>query len=114
MSEANGKRILSLDGTPARKAKDAGGRILTHNATVEEVHQIVAAECAKVHEHYLNQIPHFVARMIQDALLGYGLIVPQPGADIAPVEATPETADAIPSSGDTPPADTTAPAEPTE
>lgn len=71
--------IIDIDGMTAdqkqkRNAKDAFGRALRHNATVEDVYQIVAEETAKVHEYYLRQIPEFVARMIQDAVISYGLV----------------------------------------
>jgi hypothetical protein len=61
------------------------GRTLRHNATIEDVHNIAVEEDRKTHEFYLYQIPDFVARMIQDALIGYGLLVPTPGTDIVPV-----------------------------
>lgn len=78
-------RILSLNA--AKPPKHTLTR--AQRAEVERLaHEMVIQECAKVHEHYLKQVPHFVARMIQDALMTYGLIVPQPGVDIAPAEAT--------------------------
>jgi hypothetical protein len=77
----NGK-ILSLSEQGGKK--DAHGRLLKHNATVQEVHEIAIEEHSKVHEFYLNQVPDFVARMITDALIGYGLLVPPPGTDIVP------------------------------
>lgn len=74
-------RILLL--STANKPKSSLTR--AQRAEAEKIaHEIVTQECAKVHEHYLQQIPNFVARMIQDALMTYGLIVPQPGTDIAP------------------------------
>lgn len=87
MSDTNGNgqaegRILTLDAV--RKPKDRGSDL----ATKQDVANMIATECAKVHEHYLTQIPAFVARMIQDALLSYGLIVVPPGTtDIAPAAA---------------------------
>lgn len=105
MSETNGNgatpepRILSLDG--ARKPKDRGSDF----ATKADVVRLVADEVSKVHEYYLNQIPPFTGRMIQDALLSYGLIKVVPGTtDIAPIataetslEGTTRVADATPS-----------------
>lgn len=90
MSAENGKpngasRILSLDG--ARKPKDKGSDL----ATKQDVANIIAAEVSKVHEYYLNQIPAFTARMIQDALIAYGLISVQPGPDGTPIVAASET-----------------------
>lgn len=119
MSETNGtapeaKRILSLESARATKTRKGNDFI-----TVQQAYDMVIQECAKVHEHYLTQIPTFVARMVQDALLSYGLIVPQPGADIAPVapaEATvpsaesPETRESIAPSPDA--HDSIQPAEP--
>lgn len=111
MSETNGNgtapevnRILSLEA--ARSAKQRKGNDFI---TVQQAYDMVIQECAKVHEFYLEQIPHFTARMIQDALLSYGLIKPIEGADIAPVVSpkSPETP-----SGDTSTADTIPPAEP--
>lgn len=100
MSEPNGKgSLLSLE--TARASRPRKGNDLI---TVQQAYDMVIQECAKVHEHYLTQLPHFTARMIQDALLSYGLIVPQPGVDIAPAGdsiPTVESADAIPPSGDT-------------
>jgi hypothetical protein len=81
-ANGNGK-ILSLGEQGGKK--DAHGRVLRHNATIEDVHRIAVEEAAKVHEFYLEQIPAFVARMIQDALIGYGLLVPPPGTDITPL-----------------------------
>ena len=72
---ASASRILTLDQV-GRKDKDAQGRVLRHNATVLDVHQIVKDECDKIHQFYLKQIPNFVAHMLQDALIGYGLIQP--------------------------------------
>ncbi len=111
MSETNGqapetKRILSLEAARANKIRKGNDLI-----TVQQCYDMVIQECAKVHEHYLQQIPNYTARMIQDALLHYGLIQPLPGVDIQPVkdaliasEATPATGldsvDAIPASGD--------------
>lgn len=88
--------ILDIDGMTAkqrsqRNATDSEGRKLSHNATVQDVHDIVIQECAKVHEFYLQQIPHFTARMIQDALMSYGLVAPQSpvaGGDTAAPDTT--------------------------
>lgn len=65
----NGKRILSLDDKRMvlpRKGNDF--------ITVAQAQQMVVEETTKVHEYYLEQIPPYVARMIQDALMSYGLI----------------------------------------
>jgi hypothetical protein len=86
VTTGNGK-ILSLHEQGGKK--DAHGRLLKHNATIEEVHKIVVEECDKVHRYYLEQVPAFVARMIQDALVGYGLLQPLPGTDIVPAVETP-------------------------
>lgn len=90
---ANGNgagRIVSLDQVRSdRNATDAKGRKLRHNATVEEAHEIAkeeaVAECSKVNEYYLQQIPHFVANMINDALIAYGLIKLMAGPNGQPV-----------------------------
>ena len=87
-STGNGK-ILSLREQAGKR--DSHGRLLKHNATIEEVHKIVVEESDKIHQFYMDQIPAFVARMIQDALVGYGLLQPLPGTDIVPkVEPPPE------------------------
>lgn len=86
MSEnGNGtNRILSLDQVASqRNAKDDHGRLLRGNATVREAHEIAIEEGNKVHEFYLKQIPPFTARMIQDALVSYGLIKLSPDAQLA-------------------------------
>lgn len=70
-------------------------------AQTAEVRRIVAEECAKVHDFYLTQIPHFVARMIQDALVAYGLVT---------VQATPEGEPTVAAAPDAAAAET--PAEP--
>lgn len=70
MSEGNGK-IISMNGA---KPRDIHGRVLSHNATIKDVYDIVAQETAKVHEHYLNQIPKYTANMIMDALVDQKLI----------------------------------------
>lgn len=102
MSESNGKgRILSLDDKRMVNPRKANDFI-----TVQQAQQMVMEECAKVHEHYLTQIPEFVARMIQDALLHYGLIKPAEGADIAP-----EGAGTVAASTSNETADTDAPAD---
>ncbi len=97
---ASESRILTLDQV-GRKDKDAQGRVLRHNATVLDVHQIVKDECDKIHQFYLKQIPNFVAHMLQDALIGYGLIQPvvappdKPASD-APPAAESETPASVP------------------
>ncbi len=99
MNETNGqapetKRILSLEAARANKIRKGNDLI-----TVQQCYDMVIQECAKVHEHYLQQIPNYTARMIQDALLHYGLIQPLPGVDIQPVkdalDATIEPADSV-------------------
>lgn len=89
-------------------ADNGKGRILLHNrrpmgkggdfVTRTELEQFVTAECAKVHEHYLNQIPKFTAQMIQDALVGYGILTLTPPATDAP--AVPENAGIEPAAPD--------------
>lgn len=76
MSEQNGhKRVLSLDQVASeRNARDEQGRLMRTNATIREAHEIAIEEGNKVHSFYMDQIPPFVARMIQDALMSYGLI----------------------------------------
>jgi hypothetical protein len=69
-------RILSLKEQGGKR--DQHGRVLRHNATIEDVHSITVENAVKVHEFYLEQLPAFVARMIQDALIGYGLLEPPP------------------------------------
>lgn len=74
-AEQNGPTLFGPQGQDlSRKATDAYGRVLRHNATIKDVYDIVAAETTKVHEFYLNQLPPFVARMIQDSLMSYDLI----------------------------------------
>lgn len=73
MSTENGKpngRILSLD-TPTKSRPLGKG---SDFITVQQCAEIMAVETSKVHEYYLTQIPAFTARMIQDALMSYGLI----------------------------------------
>lgn len=84
-ANGNGSRILGLRGEldPGRNAKDSEGRVLRHNATVMEAHQIAIEEGNKMHAFYMNQLPAFVAHMIQDALVGYGLI-PEPLPPMTP------------------------------
>jgi hypothetical protein len=81
VTTGNGK-ILSLSEQGGKL--DSHGRRLKHSATIQEVHDIAIEESVKVHEFYMEQIPAFVARMIQDALVGYGLLQPLPGTDIVP------------------------------
>jgi hypothetical protein len=82
MADGNG-RILALGRSP-KKDNDF--------CTVAQARQIAADEATKVHEFYMNQIPAFTARMIQDALLGYGLIQVTPDAQLAATEAAPTPA----------------------
>jgi hypothetical protein len=121
MDSTNGRvHLLGPKGKPVPKT-DAHGRVLTHNATVQDVYDIVQEECSKVHEYYLQQIPQYAAKMIQDALLDLGLCKVVAGDDNVPMivaasdprpaffataEAPVETGDAIPASGDTAAADT--------
>ena len=80
--ESNGPTLLGPNGAALRPPKtDVHGRVLKHNAKIEEVYEIVAEETAKVHEFYLQQIPTYVARMIQDALMSYGLIKLNPAVE---------------------------------
>jgi hypothetical protein len=95
VTTGNGK-ILSLSEQGGKK--DTHGRLLKHNATIEEVHKIVVEECDKVHQFYLVQLPAFVARMIQDALVGYGLLQPLPSTDIVPAVEPPTEPPAEPAS----------------
>lgn len=71
-------RILSMEAARANGIRKGNDFI-----TVQQAYDMVIQECAKVHEHYLTQIPNFMARMIQDALLSYGLIA-LPASDISP------------------------------
>lgn len=82
-------RVLTLDRmrTP-RKDNDF--------ITVRRARELVIEECKKVHEFYLQQIPTYVAKMTQDALLHYGLIkiaepetAPEGVPDIAPTPDAP-------------------------
>jgi hypothetical protein len=85
MSEDNGTpRVLTLDAArrPSRKGNDF--------ITVRHTQELVVEECKKVHEFYLQQIPNYVAKMTQDALLHYGLIkVEEPEPDIVPTPDAP-------------------------
>lgn len=93
MSDGNGRiHLLGDHRQPTSKLgkTDNQGRVLSHNASIKEVHDIVVEEASKVHSFYLDQIPPFVARMIQDALIAYALIKLDPNLDIKPVEATVE------------------------
>lgn len=104
-SNGNGKRILSIE--DARGAKKQ--LKLNDYITVQQAHDMVIQECAKVHEHYLQQIPAFMANMIVDALVERGLI---PEFRTGPV-ATPEVpAVSENAGGDAAPDATTPPAEP--
>lgn len=101
MSETNGK-IVSLEA-----ARSRGNRKGNDFITVQQAYDMVIQECAKVHEHYLTQLPNHMAVMIQDALLEYKLIEPLP-PDIRPASeatAVPETP-----SGDDAEPDTVTPA----
>lgn len=88
-SENGNGRIVSLGDRrlPKDKASDW--------ATKGDVQRIVQEECAKVHEHYLNQIPKFTAQMIQDALAAYGIlkvVEPDTNAPTLPETAAPDAA----------------------
>lgn len=78
MSLGNGhgkSRLVLPNGDPMdRNAKDDQGRTLSRNATVYDAHAIAIEEGNKLHAFYLNQIPDFTARMIHDALIGFGLV----------------------------------------
>lgn len=76
MSDGNGRIPIIGGHRPAMK-KDSD------LITVREARALVAEEATKVHEYYLNQIPQFVARMIQDALVSYGLITLSEEAQLA-------------------------------
>lgn len=94
MSESNGNgRILSLGD---RRPMGKGGDYITRDQAAQIAAEQVVAECSKVHEYYLNQIPQFVARMVNDALLHYGLIQQQPeSADgVTPITASGDRAGA--------------------
>lgn len=75
-------RILTLDS--GRRPLGKSGDWVTRKEMQETVARALADEVPKVHEFYLKQIPDFVARMIQDALLHYGLIKPVEPVDIQP------------------------------
>lgn len=75
MSDGNG-RIPLIGHRPAMK-KDSD------LCTMAEARKIAADEATKVHEFYLQQIPQFTARMIQDALIGFGLIALSDEAKLA-------------------------------
>lgn len=75
---------LILSSRPLGKAHDF--------VTTAQAQQLIVEECTKVHEWYLQQIPAYVAGMIQDALQHYGLITPAP----APTAETPARPDTIP------------------
>lgn len=76
MTAGNGKgRIHLLDHQPPKKPlADAKGRPLHRAPDLETVYQLIAEETAKVHEYYLNQIPQFVATMIRDGMMEFGLV----------------------------------------
>lgn len=81
MSAENGKnRILSLDGARSNRIRKGNDFI-----TVQQAYDLIIQECAKVHEHYLTQIPQHVARMVQDALLDYRLTKIVLGDDNVPI-----------------------------
>jgi hypothetical protein len=83
--QPNGKgAILSLDA-----ARSNGIRKGNDFITVQQAYDMVIQECAKVHEHYLTQIPNHVATMSMDALVGYGLIKPIENPDI-PLAGSPD------------------------
>ena len=105
MSTSNGDgRIVSLEA--ARNGKTRKGNDFI---TVAQAQQMVVEETTKVHEWYLGQLPVFVARMIQDALMSYGLITLTDEATQA-FAATPKAPVVSENTGgDTPPADSIAP-----
>jgi hypothetical protein len=118
----NGNRIISLDQVGSqRNAKDDHGRVLRHNATIMDAHQIAIEEGNKVAAWHMQQIPNHVAKMIQDALLDLGLAKVVIGADNVPMLVAASDprqewvrpiapADPEPPSGDTSTADTSEPA----
>lgn len=75
-------RILTLD--KARRPLGKAGDYITRQQAADMVRDALASEIPKIHAFYLEQIPNFVARMIQDALLHYGLIKPVEPVDIQP------------------------------
>lgn len=69
----NGNGGIPIIGRPVGKDSDL--------ITVAQARALIADEATKVHEFYMRQIPEFVARMIQDALLGFGLIKMDPAVE---------------------------------
>lgn len=83
MTQGNGtptSPILSLDAARVGKMRKGNDFI-----TVQQAYDLIIQECAKVHEHYLTQIPQHVARMVQDALLDYQLTKIVLGDDNVPI-----------------------------
>ncbi len=75
-------RVLSLDSV--RRPIGKAGDYITRQQAADMVRDALASEIPKIHSFYLDQIPNFVARMIQDALLHYGLIKAAEPVDIQP------------------------------
>ena len=96
MKKPNGTAGIPILGQP---------KVNSPTATVADVERLLERALKKqdeIHNFYLQQIPTFVARMVQDALIGYGLIAMTPASD-APAQ--PET----PSGDTTSPASTATP-----
>lgn len=72
--------ILSLDQARSNRIRKGNDFI-----TVQQAYDMVIQECAKVHEHYLAQIPTYTARMIQDALLDLKLVKIVAGDEGVPI-----------------------------
>lgn len=76
MTDGNGESpILSLSSN-GRRPLNKSGDWLTRADAEQMVTAALASEIPKIHDFYLNQIPSFVARMVQDGLLAHGLIRP--------------------------------------
>lgn len=78
MKKPNGNAGIPILGQKQTKPTDV--------ATIANVEAFLTQALKKqdeIHNFYLQQIPTFVARMVQDALIGYGLIAMTP---VAPAE----------------------------
>lgn len=81
MSSNNGNgRIVSLEAARNGKTRKANDFI-----TVAQAQQMVVEETTKIHEHYLNQIPQYCAKMIQDALIDLKLVKVVAGPEGVPM-----------------------------
>ena len=79
MKKPNGNAGIPILGQP---------KVSSPTATVADVERLLERALKKqdeIHTWYLNQIPAFTARLVQDALIGYGLIA------VTPVAAEPTT-----------------------